>query len=121
MESATRRSGFPAIFAATSIAQFLRSIHALWIVAGLGDALTMNGAISAVLLNVRLRRAFNAHSAARCHVSYFSGRPLRFRLVSSLGAIWIAAWMIALIALRSYISVGWFAEGCKGLWGRAAP
>ena len=121
MESATKRSGLPAIFAAASIAQFLRRFHALWIVAGLGDAPTMNGAISAVLLNVRFRRAFSAHSAASCHSLYFGGRPLRFRSARSLGASRNAASMIALIVLRSYISMGGLLWLCMGLWGRPAP
>jgi len=122
VESATRRLGLPAIFAAVFIAQSLSFAHALWIVAGLGDAPTMRGASSAVLLNVRLGSAFNAQSAASCQSSYFGGRPLRHRLSRSLGASRVAASMIALITLHSRgILVGWFVRGCMGLWGRPAP
>ena len=121
VESATGRSGFPAAFAAASIAQSFSFTRALWIVAGLGDAPTMSGASSAVLLKVMLRGAFIAHSAASFHVSYFGGRPLRLRSARSLGASLFAAARIALIALPSYgiMSVGGLCC-CMGLWG-AAP
>ena len=91
-------------------------------VARLGDAPTMSGASSAVLLKVMLRSAFIAQSAASFHVSYFGGCPLRFRLVRASGVSLLAATRTAIIALRLYDSMSMSGLSCcMGLWGRVTP